>query len=325
MHDKLFANSKTLDDESLEKYAVEVGLDVRRWKAAMENGRAKSRVEADLKLAEQFGVSGTPTFFINGRLLVGAQPLERFKSIIDEEIKKADEKLAAGVSRAALYGELLRSGLERRERPERPTGLGQPSKPAAPNCPSGGCAGAAADPVEDRAVYKVNLGSSPARGPRGAAVTVVLFSDFQCPFCRKMGPTLEALEKELPGKVQVVWKNFPLPFHEQAKGAALAAHAAGEQGKFWPMHDKLMENQTALDEASLEKYAVDLGLDLTRWKAAMASASTGQMIEADIKQGQTLGITGTPSLIINGRKVVGARPLDVLKPIVEEEIVKSGR
>jgi protein-disulfide isomerase len=151
-------------------------------------------------------------------------------------------------------------------------------------------------------------------------VTVVLFSEFQCPFCKKVAPTLAELEKAFPGKVRVVWKNFPLEFHQNARPAALAAHAAGLQGKFWQMHDKLLENQQALQPSDLEKYAQELALDLPRWKVAMASSEVANLVEADVKQAQSLGVTGTPSMFINGRKVVGALPIDMLRPIVEQEL-----
>ena len=340
MHDKMFGGhcgvsprpdcnqQKVLDPATLDGYATELGLDVPRWKAAMAGSRARSRVEADQKLAEQFAVRGTPTFFINGRMLTGAQPVERFRSLIDEEIKKADQKLAAGVSRAALYDELTRRGLERREGGPVGTvgakGPGCPGGGAGPGC--GGGAAPAADPGEgDGRVYKVDLGTAPARGPRDAAVTVALFSDFQCPFCGRLEPTLAALEKEYPGRVRVVWKNFPLPFHESARGAAVAALAAGEQGRFWEMHDKLIQNQQALGADDLEKYARELGLDVGRWKSAMVNPATGQVVDADVKQGQGLGVSGTPSLFINGRKVVGARPLADLKTIVDDELGKIGK
>jgi protein-disulfide isomerase len=317
MHDRLFANQSALDGPSLEKHAADIGLDVARWKTAMENGRAKGRVEADTKLADQLAVNGTPSFFINGRPIVGAQPLERFKAVIDEELARADQKLAGGTARAALYGELTRAGLEKRDRP-----AGQGRAMPGGHCPGGACPGAGPRaPVEaDGKIYKVELGSSPARGPRDAAVTVVLFSEFQCPFCKKVAPTLAELEKAFPGKVRVVWKNFPLEFHQNARPAALAAHAAGLQGKFWQMHDKLLENQQALQPADLEKYAQELALDLPRWKVAMASAEVANLVEADVKQAQSLGVAGTPSMFINGRKVVGALPIDTLRPIVEQEL-----
>jgi protein-disulfide isomerase len=119
MHDRLFANQSALDGPSLEKHAADIGLDVARWKTAMENGRAKGRVEADTKLAEQLAVNGTPSFFVNGRPIVGAQPLERFKAVIDEELKKAEERVAQGTSKDSYYRTwVIEKGLKRLEAPK---------------------------------------------------------------------------------------------------------------------------------------------------------------------------------------------------------------
>src|SRR5581483_3299161 len=106
------------------------------------------------------------------------------------------------------------------------------SAPAAP-APS-----AAAAPPGADTVHKIDPGSAPARGPKNAPITVVMWSDYQCPFCKRVEPTIEQLEKEYPGKIRVVWKDFPLEFHPNARPAAMAARAAGEEGKFWEMHKK---------------------------------------------------------------------------------------
>jgi protein-disulfide isomerase len=325
MHDQLFENQKALDAASLEKYAAAIGLNVPRWKAAMDSARVKGRVEADVKLADQLAINGTPSFMINGRPLVGAQPIGKFKALVDEELARADQKLAAGISRSALYDELTRAGLEKGDRK---VAVGPKQiAPGMPDCQGGApgaCPGAGGrEPEVDQKVHKVELGQAPVRGPRDAAITVVLFSDMECPFCKRVEPTLAALEKEYPGKVRVAWKNFPLDMHERARPAAYAAHAAGLQGKFWQMHDKILDNQGALQPADLEKYAQELGLDVARWKAALSSAEIVQLVEADLKQGQALGVSGTPSLFINGRKVVGAQPLTSLKPIVDQELGKK--
>src|SRR6185295_5394226 len=122
-------------------------------------------------------------------------------------------------------------------------------------------------PEQDQTIYKVEAGNSQAKGPKNAPLTMVIFSDFQCPFCGRVEPTLSQIEKEYGGKVRQVWKNYPLPFHNNAEPAAEAAMAAGAQGKFWEMHDKLFENNTALERANLEKYAQDLGLNMAKFKA----------------------------------------------------------
>jgi protein-disulfide isomerase len=161
------------------------------------------------------------------------------------------------------------------------------------------------------------------RGPESAPVTVVLFSDFECPYCKRIEPTIDALTRAYPGKVRVVWKHFPLPFHANARPAAAAAMAAAAQGKFWVMHDKLIGEQARLDRASLDGYARELGLDPARFGSGMTQGYDG-VVDADIKQGTELGVTGTPTVFINGRKLVGARPLSDFKAVVDEELAKGG-
>jgi len=151
----------------------------------------------------------------------------------------------------------------------------------------------------------------------------VVFSDFQCPFCQRVEPTLTQMEKEYEGKIRMVWKNYPLPFHQNAMPAAEAAMAADAQGKFWPMHDKLFANNTSLDRASLEKYAQELGLNMPKFKADLDSGKFKSIIEAETKEGSTLGVSGTPAVFINGRKIAGAYPFDTFKKIADEELAKK--
>ena len=122
-------------------------------------------------------------------------------------------------------------------------------------------------PDADKNVYKVAAGNSPSKGPKDAPLEVIVFSDFQCPFCSRVEPSLTQLEKEYAGKVRMVWKNYPLPFHNNAEPAAQAAMAAHAQGKFWQMHDTLFANLQALDRAGLEKYAQEVGLNMAKFKA----------------------------------------------------------
>src|SRR5581483_2482422 len=110
-----------------------------------------------------------------------------------------------------------------------------------------------------------DVGDAPVKGPRDAPVTLLEFSDFQCPFCGRVGPTLKQLEDEYKGKLRIAFKNRPLPFHQNAQLAAEAALAAGDQGKFWEMHDKLFANQQALERADLEPYAQEIGLNVNQF------------------------------------------------------------
>jgi protein-disulfide isomerase len=171
---------------------------------------------------------------------------------------------------------------------------------------------------------KVDLGPAPVKGPAEAPVTLVAFSDFQCPFCSRAANTVKQLEEEYKGKLRVAFKHQPLANHENAKPAATASLAAHEQGKFWEMHDKMFANQTALDRASLERYAQELGLDMAKFKAAMDSKKFEEHISADSSQGSQIGAGGTPTFFVNGRKIVGAKPIEVFRKMIDEELRKSG-
>jgi protein-disulfide isomerase len=320
MHEQLFAHQQALAPEDLEGQARAVGLDLGRFRASMAGEGARARIDRDRRLGEALGVRGTPSFFINGRRLVGAQPFASFQAVIEAELARAAEKLKAGVPRSRLYAALTDGGLEKIS-----AATAAAEAPAGKGCHGGTCAGATAANAEDSStVFKVDPGQSPARGPAAAAVTVVLFSDFECPFCKKIEPTLEALERDYPGKVRVVWKNFPLEMHRSARLAAAAAMAAHAQGKFWAMHDRLLANQSALERAALEGYARDLGLEPARFQAALGGADA--LVEADLKQAASLGVTGTPTVFVNGHRVTGAYPLATFKKLVDEELARlAGR
>ena len=164
---------------------------------------------------------------------------------------------------------------------------------------------------------KVDIGSSPVRGDANAKVTVVEFSDFQCPFCQRGAKTMEDLLKEYPKDVKVVFKNLPLPFHPQARPAAKAALAAGEQGKFWEMHDMLFQNQSNLTDEGFIEFAKKIGLDVEKFKTDMKKPEYDKQIDADTAVGQQLGVQGTPGFFVNGVLVRGARPLPFFKTIVD--------
>lgn len=184
-----------------------------------------------------------------------------------------------------------------------------------------GCNDKAVEAEEDK-VEAVALGASPSRGDANAPVTVVVFSDFQCPFCSRAEATVRELEAAYPGKVRFVFKNQPLPFHENARLAAKAALAAGEQGKFWEYHDALFTHQTQLDRASLERYAEDLGLDLRRFRAALDDSRLDIAVEADITEAHRLKVEGTPTFFINGLRVQGAQPIAAFRAKVDQALAE---
>ncbi len=171
--------------------------------------------------------------------------------------------------------------------------------------------------------YAVPVGSSAAKGPEDAWVTIVAISDFQCPFCKRVVPTLEQIEKTYEKEVRVVFKHNALPFHKQARPAALAAECAGEQGKFWPMHDALFADQKALDDGGLEAAAKKAGVDVGRWKGCYTGGKPGARIDADQQLANSLGARGTPAFFINGRYLSGAQPFEAFKALIDEELAKA--
>jgi len=140
------------------------------------------------------------------------------------------------------------------------------------------------------------------RGAPMAVVTIVEFSDFECPYCGAAHPIIKRALRELEGKVRLAFKNFPLDGHVRAMPAARAAVAAGRQGKFWEMHDMLFEHQSALEDEDLERYAREIGLDVDRFRADLASPEVQRSIDADKAEGRRVGVQGTPTIFVNGRQ-----------------------
>jgi protein-disulfide isomerase len=166
----------------------------------------------------------------------------------------------------------------------------------------------------------------PMDGPASAPITLVEFSDFQCPFCQRVVPTLKQVREKYGDKVRVVWKDFPLTqIHPQAFDAAVAGNCAREQGKFWQLHDRLFPNQQALQPEFLKRYAVDAGLDAEKFNACLDSSKYQQKVQDAIDMGTRLGVSSTPTVFINGRVVSGAQPLDVFSAVIDEELARAGR
>lgn len=309
MHDELFANQQNLREADFEKYALKVGLDMEQFKKDVADPAVTGIVDRHQAIATAVGANGTPTFFVNGKPLRGAVPAAEFKKLIDEELAEAAKaEIQKGPewvkTRTQANNELLFGFMYG----------GKTPPPVAPPRP----------PV-DKTVYRVAV--DPAldaiKGEPNALVTLVVFSEFQCPFCKKMEPILKQLMADYPGKVRVVFKHNPLVFHKDALPASMAALCAKDQGKFWEMHDLLWENQQSLDAASLEKYATGLALDLEAFKTCMSTEKHKAQIKADEELALKVSARGTPNTFVNGRKLVGARPIEEFKEIVEEELKKA--
>jgi protein-disulfide isomerase len=177
-----------------------------------------------------------------------------------------------------------------------------------------------AAPQEDpNKVYTIPPQDSYAKGPATAAVTIVEFSDFQCPFCSQAAQLVKQITDAYPNEVRFVFKNYPLPFHNQAMPAAKAAIAAGKQGKFFPMHDKLFENQRGLNEELYLKAAQELGLDVEKFKKDMAAPETQKQIQDEMALAQTIDVRGTPTFFINGKKPQG-RSFELYKQLIDDAL-----
>ncbi len=255
-----------LTDANLETPAFEPGPAAKKYLAA---------IEADAELADTLDAEPTPHFFINGRRLVGAQGADKFRMLIDEELKKAKAKIAAGTSPDGLYEAIMKDAVE----------------PAAPPVKL-------IDPAP----------GAPSRGKPDAKVQLHVFSDFECQFCKQSEATLAMIEKAYADKVTIVWRDRPLPKHTTAPLAANAAREAlaqkGNEG-FFAFHDELFKltRTPEFNRAGFERIAEQQGLDMAAFKAALDGKAHQKAIDADVKTADAAGINGTPSFVFTfGKK-----------------------
>ncbi len=160
-------------------------------------------------------------------------------------------------------------------------------------------------------------------GPDNAPVTVVEFSDFQCPYCSRGADALNAVKKKYPNDVRIVFRQFPLSFHKDAHLAGQAAAAAGEQGKFWQYHDLLFKNQKALSRADLEKYAKETGLNMAKFNKALDEKTHAASVDADMKLGGSVAVQGTPTMFVNGKRVSNPTDTAAVSKAIDQALADS--
>ena len=268
MHDLLFANQKKVKLPDLIGYARQLHLDVPKFQQRLESGFFRPAIEQDRALAAALGITGTPSYFINGQTLSGALSADRFSQAIDDALE--GKKPASTRASISAKGASFAKG----------------------------------------SVRDLDLSRAPMRGDAKAPVTIIEFSDLQCPFCARVTPTLREIMGKYPGQVRWVFKSFPLGFHKDSALAHAAAMAAARQGKFWEMHDLIFSNQKNLKRENLMEEARSLDLDMIRFIADLDNPEIKQQIEADRQEGEKLSVTGTPSFFINGRPYSGALSMD---------------
>ena len=319
MHDLLFENRQELSTEKYVELARQLGLDTDRLLWDMEDARLDEYLQADMALSQKLGIQGAPTFYINGRQIVGAQPIDAFAEVIDAEIAAGDALLAEGVAPGEVY---RRRAVANGATEDFLTHLvdGEPVAPPAKkkSAEGRGKTGDSLIPAERWRVPVVP--GDPAIGPADAPLTLVVFSDFQCPYSKKATVFLREVLQRFGDDVRVVYKHNPLGFHKDAIPAAEASLAAHAQGRFWEMHDALYNHQDHLSTRDLETHAAAAGLDLDRFRADMASHRFRAAVEADLDLASKLGVQGTPNIFVNGRLLRGAHDLADVEEVLAEEL-----
>ena len=230
------------------------------------------------------------TFYTQNKSQMQGEPLEKMRDLIKNFLESQRETEA----RNAYVAELKKAG---------------PAVRVSLEPPRTSVAVAATDPV---------------RGAGAAPITIIEFSDFQCPFCARVTPTLTRLREAYGDRVRIVWKDFPLAdIHPDATKAAEAAHCAGDQGKYWEFHDRLFANQSALKPDALKQHAAASGIEPKAFNACVDSGRHAERVQQGVKQGRALGVNSTPMLFINGRMVNGAVSYDTFAAIVDDELARA--
>jgi protein-disulfide isomerase len=281
-----------LGDASLEDIGKGYDLDVSRLKTALKSNRHRAAIERDQDLAADLGATSTPSFFVNGWRLSGAQPLDRFRRVVAAQLKVAEALVARGVPRARVYDELMKTA----RAPDPPARLELPPPSA----------------------------DLPSKGPKNAQVTIEIFGDLECRFCARASETMRAVEQAYPKQVRFVWRHFPLEsIHPRARAAARVVEAARAQkgdAAFFEMVDRFyrdLDEEDAFSEARLRAYATELGLDADRLVAAATDTRFDATIDRDLAVGTKAGIEATPTFSIAGYELTGAQPPSAFKRLIK--------
>jgi protein-disulfide isomerase len=307
-HDLVFANQRELSADNYLRWAALAGVDGAKFETELSTGQQGGKVDEDVALATRLGIRGTPVFRINGIPLMGAQPIDSFKEIIDAELAAAKDLVSSGTPAGQVYGVLSARNAA--------TVSAEAEESAAPE-------------PEDTAIWPVPVGTSdPTRGPPDARITLVLFSDFQCPFCKRVEETLTRLEGKYGTDLRIVWKDYPLPFHDRAVPAAVLARVAyakkGAKG-FWQAHRALFDGQDNLDDGALKVMAKGLGLSWADVQKAIAERRFRNVFQASEELAKTLKVSGTPCAFVNGYRVAGAVPVEKFVEVIDSQLAQLAK
>lgn len=301
--DKVYAEEGTLSREALLDYAAAVGLDTEQFRNDFGSQPHIGAIEADLGLASQVGVRGTPTTFVNGQRVVGLQPIEDLRALVAQQKELAKRLLEAGVPQSDIYWRLVAMQYE----PIDPATLETEDE----------------EVVEPEPVVTfIPTDGAPTRGATeaDALVTIVEFSDFQCPYCARANIVVDQLMEKFGGEARLVFRHFPLPMHPDALPAAMASVAAQDAGKFWEFHDLLFAGQEDLSREAVLAYAKEAGLDVAKVEKAMGDEATKSRVTADQTMGAKVGVGGTPTFFVNGIMMLGIESPAQFEAMIEEQI-----
>ncbi len=291
MHHALFESPDRRTDEGLLDLAVRAGMPRRAYESALASSAPRARLDAAKKLGKELGVTGTPAFFVNGRKISGAQPLGTFDTMIREEIAHAKALVASGVPKASVYDAIVD---EAHKNPA-------PRESKDPD----------AEPPSHVPAAR-GIGGSLVRGEASAKTTMVVFTDLECPYCRKLDARLDEIVARR-ADVKVVLRHAPLPMHEHAELAAKAAIAAEKQEKLAMFTKLAFASQGPLDRSTLDALARTAGLDMPRFTRDLDSPEVAARLEEDRALARKLDVRGTPTTFVESERVVGAQPIDAFE------------
>ncbi len=295
MRDRLMAVRGQVDRIAVESLARDLGLDLGRLRGDLDAGAGRAAIAADVDTARALGISGTPTAFVNGRALAGNQPTAAYVRVIDEELARAGGR---------SYAEITAGGVARAAEPDADRG----------------------NPADDLDLYapvSIGLGLPGHQdGPDDALVTIAMWTDAECGYCRASMPVIARLRRELPDDVRIIYRHLPLARHRAAGLAAEALAYAGSVGKLVPMLDRLMTAEH-LTRADLEVAGAAVGLDRDGLADALDTHRFHEAIAADAAAGAALGIDGTPTFFVNGMPLPGAVTWERLRPLVDGNLVQA--
>ncbi len=299
MHDKLFDRQFELAPDKYRVYAGEIGLDLAKFDTDFADPALDERITNDMAVAERFGAKGTPSFFVNGRFISGAQPIEAFDSLVREEMDRARRFVERrGHTRKRLYEDMAsRFATEVQKEAVTPV------------------------PPDSGERFTIATDGLPKKGASAfARVSLIECGDFDCPYCQRATKTIDRIVADYPTQVTLYFLHNPLSFHPNAEPAARAAVAADKQGKFWEMHDKLFSETESRTEADFIRFATELKLDADQFKTDFAAADTAKTVADQKKICADNKATGTPSFFVNGRLVEGAQPYETFRAILDAEL-----